>query len=102
VLGYRFPVPHIRPEFRPAEAPAEPTWILLVRGRDDGVRFHEVNALTAMLVERLRENTTLSGAEVVDALLAERAPGDAAALRPAGLALLAQLKAFEAILGTRA
>jgi hypothetical protein len=101
VLGYHYPVQRIRPDFRPAEAPAEPTWVLLVRGRDDDVRFHEINALTAMLIERLRENTTLSGTECVDALLADRGAEEIAALRPAGLALLDQLKSFEAILGTR-
>jgi uncharacterized protein len=101
VLGYRYPVPHIRPDFRPTEMPAEPTWILLVRGRDDEVRFHEINALTAMLVERLRENTTLTGEQCVDALLEGRSAEEIGALRPAGLALLAELKSFEAILGTR-
>jgi hypothetical protein len=101
VLGYHYPVQHIGPEFRPPDMPAEPTWILLVRGRDDDVRFHEINALSAMLIERLRENTALTGALCLDALLAERPADEAAALRPAGLALLLELRSFEAILGTR-
>lgn len=101
VLGYHFPVQHIGPEFRPVETPPEPTWILLVRDRNDDVRFHEINALSAMLIERLRENTDLSGAQCVDALLAERSAEEAAALRPAGHALLRELQSFEAILGTR-
>jgi hypothetical protein len=54
-----------------------------------------------MLIERLRENTTLTGAQCVDALLADRAADAAAALRPAGIALLQELRSFEAILGTR-
>jgi uncharacterized protein len=101
VLGYRFPVQHISPAFRPAEMPAEPTWILLVRGRNDEVRFHEVNALSAMLIERLQENTELSGLQCLDALLAAHAAGDGGALREAGKAVLAELKEREAILGTR-
>lgn len=101
VLGYHFPVHLIGPAFRPGEAPAQPTWILLVRNRDDDVRFHEINALSAMLVERLRENTTLTGAQCVDALLADRPADEAAVLRPAGIALLRELQSFEAVLGTR-
>jgi hypothetical protein len=101
VLGYHYPVQHIGPAFRPAEMPAEPTWILLVRGRDDNVQFHEINALSGVLIEKLRENATLTGAQCVDALLADRSLEDAAALRPAGLALLRELQSFEAILGTR-
>jgi hypothetical protein len=101
VLAYRFPVPHIRPDFQPDAAPAEPTIVLLVRGRDDQVRFHEINALSALLIERLRENSDLAGAEVLDALLAEQGLGGDVSLRDAGLGMLAALKSYEAILGTR-
>ena len=41
VLGYHYPVHLIGPDFRPAEMPPAPTWILLVRNRDDDVRFHD-------------------------------------------------------------
>lgn len=101
VLGYRFPVQHISSSFRPAAVPPEPTWILLVRGRNDEVRFHEINALSAMLIERLQENTELTGLQCLDALLAAHAAGDGGALREAGKAVLAELKEREAILGTR-
>ena len=102
VLGYRFPVHSIRPEFQPDEPSDEPTLLLLVRGRDDEVRFHEINALSAMLIERLRANDGLTGAQCVDALLAERGVEAGTELRNAGLAMLRNLQSFEAILGTRA
>lgn len=101
VLGYRFPVHHIRPEFQPLEAPDEPSVLLLVRGRDDQVRFHEINALSALLIERLRENTRLNGTECLEALLAERGAAGDPALREAGIAMIANLRGFEAILGTK-
>ena len=101
VLAYHFPVEHIGPEFRPEEVPSQPTILLLVRGRNDEVRFHEINALSAMLIERLRANTELSGEQCLDAMLAERSPEEAQALRPAGLGVLRELQGFEAILGTR-
>lgn len=100
VLGYRFPVHQIRAAFRPAQPPAEPTLLLLVRGRDDVVRFNEINAHSAMLIERLQANTTLSGLECVDALLAGYEPELAKNLRCAGEAVLLDLHQCEAILGT--
>jgi len=100
VLAYRFPVHRISPDFRPAEAPAEPTLLLLVRGRDDTVRFHEINALSALLVERLQQNTQASGSECLYALLADYDTETATNLRAAGAAVLHELKEREAILGT--
>ena len=100
VLGYRFPVHRISPDFRPAEAPAEPTLLLLIRDRRDEVGFLEINALTAALIERLRANTEASGADVVAALLAEVAPANAAALQSAGEAIVRNLQARDALLGT--
>ncbi|MFT3791906.1 MAG: putative DNA-binding domain-containing protein [Rudaea sp.] len=100
VLAYHFPVHRISPHFRPAEAPAEPTLLLLVRGRDDAVRFHEINALSALLIERLQRNARASGSECLAALLADYDTATAANLRAAGEAMLRELKEREAILGT--
>ncbi len=101
VLGYRFPVQRISPSLRPTEVPPEPTWILLVRGRDDEVHFHEINALSAVLIERLQQNSEQTGLQCLDVLLAEHAAGDGGTLREAGKAVLIELKEREAILGTR-
>ena len=101
VLGYNFPVQRIRPDYRPTEPPAEPTWLLLVRGRDDQVSFLEINALTAALIERLRGNSEQSGGAVLAALLQEIAPANAAALYDAGSGILRNLQQREAILGIR-
>jgi hypothetical protein len=101
VLAYRFPVHRISPSFRPDAAPAEPTILLLVRGRDDEVRFHEINAISALLIERLQANARLSGQQCLEALLAERGAAENESLREAGIAVLRELKTREAILGTR-
>lgn len=100
VLGYAFPVHQIRPDFRPAEAPPQPTWLLLIRGRDDRVSFLEIDPLTAALIERLRANDSLSGEAVLQQLLQEAAPDNAAALQAAGCAILRNLHEREALLGT--
>lgn len=101
VLAYSYPVHHIGPDFRPREPGAQPTLLLLVRGRDDQVRFYEINALSAMLIERLQSNTDLSGRQCLSAVLAQLDPSTATGLREAGLAMLRELKEREAILGTR-
>jgi hypothetical protein len=66
------------------------------------VRFHEINALSAVLIERLQPNTELTGLQCLDAVLAEHAAGDDGTLREAGKAVLVELKEREAILGTLA
>jgi hypothetical protein len=101
VLAYRFPVHRIRPDYRPDEAPAQPTLILLVRDRRDEIRFLEIDALTALLFERLQANATLAGRAVVDALLAELGRDDDT-VRASGLAILNLLRDRDALLGTRA
>jgi hypothetical protein len=101
-LVYRYPVHRISPQFRPLEAPAEPTVLLLVRDHADKVGFHEINPLTAALLERLQENEGKTGLVVLEALLEDIAPGNADALRDAGIAILHEMKEREAILGSAA
>ncbi len=63
-LAYPYPVHRIGPAFRP-EQPADTTFLVVYRGRDETVRFMELNAATARLLELFRDNR----AERVDALL---------------------------------
>ena len=99
-FGYRFPVHTIRPDFRPDVAPEQPTFLLLVRDRNDGVSFIEVNPLTALLLQRLQENGTDTGLECLRALLAETGNAGDAGLIEGGTAVLQELRDREAILGT--
>jgi len=100
VLAYRFPVHRIAVDFRPTEAPPQPTLILLTRDRADALHFLEIDALTALLFERLQQNTTLTGRACLDALLTELGR-DEPALRDSGLGILRHLRERDALLGTR-
>jgi len=100
VLAYRFPVHRISKDFRPTEAPEQPTLILLTRDRADALHFLEIDALTALLLERLQQNSTLSGRACLDALLTELGR-DEPALRDSGLGILRHLRERDALLGTR-
>jgi len=101
VLAYRWPVHRIGPDFIPQEPSQQPVLLLLTRDRADEVRFTEIDALTALLVERLGANADESGAACVERLLAGLGRGDEPALRESGIAILHRLRACDAILGTR-
>lgn len=69
-LRYRFPVHRIGPGFRPLEA-GEPTYLVVYRDRADRVGFIEQNAVTARLLELVRENTAETGHGLLLALASE-------------------------------
>lgn len=100
VLAYRWPVHRIGPDFVPEAPAAQPVLLLLVRDPDDEVRFIEIDALTAMLVERLGTNRDLPGSECVDRLLDDLGRAGEPALRTSGAAILQHLRAREVLLGT--
>ncbi|MCB1698879.1 MAG: putative DNA-binding domain-containing protein [Halioglobus sp.] len=70
LLCYQYPVHHIGPGFRP-DAPTQPTYLVVYRDRQERVRFMELNAVSARLVELTRGNTTATGARLLQDLAAE-------------------------------
>lgn len=70
VLSYQYPVHKIGPNFRPEQAD-EPTFLVVYRNRDDRVKFIELNAATARLLELVRENSHASGAQLLAELADE-------------------------------
>jgi uncharacterized protein len=100
VLAYRYPVHRIGPDFVPTEPAPQPVLLLLTRDRDDEVQFTEIDALTALLIERLGANRSLSGLACLDALLLELGRADDEALRSGGAAILHHLRSRDALLGT--
>ncbi len=71
LLSYQFPVHRIGPGFRPAVAEEEPTYLVVYRDREDKVRFMELNAATARLVELIRDNSTATAGELLADLAVE-------------------------------
>ena len=70
LLCYQYPVHHIGPGFRP-DALTQPTYLVVYRDRQERVRFMELNAVSARLVELTRDNTTATGARLLQDLAAE-------------------------------
>ncbi len=71
VLAYQFPVHRIGPGFTPAEA-GEPVYLAVYRNRDEEVKFMELNAATARLLELAREaDGGATGTELLQQLATE-------------------------------
>lgn len=100
-LAYDYPVQRIGRDFQP-EAPGEqPTFLVVNRDRHDRVRFLEINAVTAALLERITQHPDATGRALLEAIAAELAHPEPEALVQAGAAMLLQLRERDVVLGTR-
>lgn len=71
-LRYQFPVHRIGPGHELDEAPAEPTYLIVYRNREDQVKFVESNSATARLLELVADNPDkLTGQALLECLAAE-------------------------------
>lgn len=52
---YQFPVHKVGPNYQPQEPPAEPTYLLVYRSKDDKVGFIKLNLVSAYLLQALRD-----------------------------------------------
>ncbi|MGV8990373.1 MAG: DNA-binding domain-containing protein [Thiobacillus sp.] len=96
-LRYDWPVHRIAPRHK--VQPAE-TYLLVFRDTDDRVEFIEINAFTARLLTLL-EPAKLSGHVALEQVATESRHPDPALILQAGAALLEDLRARGAILGSR-
>jgi hypothetical protein len=100
-LAYRYPVHRISQAWQPAEPPAEPSFYIARRDRDDRVGFLHVNAVTLRLVERLQQEPGLTGLGQLEALTRQVPQLDHAGVIAGGTAALQELLAADVVLGTR-
>lgn len=99
LLEYPYPVHHFSPRFKPLQPAVEPTRLLVFRDKEDAVRFVEINAVTARLVQLLREGVC-SGRAALERIATELQHPDPAAVLNFGTVLLGDLRQQGAILGT--
>lgn len=69
-LVYRYPVQRIGADCRP-QHPGEPVYLVVYRNREDAVCFMEINAVTARLLELIRDNNGCTVADVLESLAQE-------------------------------
>ncbi len=60
-LSYRFPVHHIRKDFQPREAPGNATHLLVWRRADFQIKFMELNQITSLLLQKMKEASGKTG-----------------------------------------
>jgi hypothetical protein len=100
-LSYAYPVHRIGPEFQPGQPPPQPTYLVVYRTRQDEVRFMEINAVTARLLQLVEERPTNCGNELLATIATELRHPDPAAVLAAGRDILQSLRERDILLGTR-
>ena len=100
-LAYQFPVHRICSEYQPRTAPPDPTHLLVWRRRDYSIKFMQLNQVSALLVQKLKENTTHTGLELLTALAGKIGHPQPTVVVEAGRDLLQEFKDKEVIPGTR-
>lgn len=100
-LAYEYAVHRIGPAYLPDKPESGPTFLLVVRNREDAVDFMEINPFTWRLIEILTESPGIRGSQALRQLADESGAGETDALLRGGADILARLKARDVILGSR-
>ncbi|MGE3771726.1 MAG: DUF2063 domain-containing protein [Gammaproteobacteria bacterium] len=99
LVRYAWPVHAIGPAFRPAAAPARPTWLLAFRDRAGNFGVLDLNEVAVRLFEGIAAPGAPSAAAILRDLATELAHPDPATVVRGGLQLLERWRAREVILG---
>ena len=100
-LSYRYPVHRIRADFQPTTAPIEATHLLVWRRQDFSIKFMQLNETSMLLVQKMKEETSLTGLDLLNAVTAIIRHPKPEAVLEAGKSLLNELRGKQVILGTR-
>ena len=100
VLSYHWPVHRIAADAIPEKPLATPVWLVVYRTADDVVRFMEINAGTAALLQALEASPLASGREVLLSL-GQQFGMDAEKILQFGKETLSHLHERGILLGTR-
>lgn len=100
LLGYRWPVHRLCTGFVPDAPPDAVTWLVIYRDVADEVKFMEVNAVTAALLQSLEQSPDSNGATLLRQLAVQSGLPEQTALET-GAGMLARLRQKGVLLGTR-
>lgn len=101
VGAYHWPVHRIDGDHRPEAPLAAPVFLAVYRDRTDAVRFLEINAATARLIDLMRAEPLLSGRELALRIATEMQHPDPAAVLAGARDMLTLLRERDIVLGTR-
>lgn len=100
-LSYQYPVHRIRSDFQPQSEPEKATHLLVWRQADFTIKFMQLNEISMLLVQKLKEDSEMSGLELLEAIAGSINHPKPEVVIQAGIALLNELKEKQVILGTR-
>lgn len=98
VLSYQYPVHRIGPGYRPSAPPTTPTFLVAHRNRADEVKFVEINALSAQLLQLLTDQN-FTGRKALQAIAAQRGYQHPRALAEVGIEVLRELSRLGVLCG---
>lgn len=101
VLAYQFPVHRIGENFQPQTPGEQPTYLIVYRNLDDVVKFMEVNATTARLVQILESDEKISGSAAIQQLAVELQHADPESLTRNCYEILKQFHDLGIVLGSK-
>ncbi|MCP4300974.1 MAG: DUF2063 domain-containing protein [Gammaproteobacteria bacterium] len=100
--AYQYPVHRISTDFLPAEPAEQPVYLAIYRSSNDKVRFMELNAITAALLDAVGSNDdNKSGEELLRTLAETIHYPDVGALIGHGAEALNEMRKLEILIGTR-
>ena len=101
-FAYHYPVHRISKDYLPAEPQEQPVYLAIFRRSNDKVRFLELNAVTAALLDAVENNDAgLSGNDLLRALAEKIKYPDIEALTKHGSKALEEMRQLEIITGVR-
>jgi uncharacterized protein len=99
-LVYSYPVHEMGPNYLPETAPAQPTYLVVYRNRNDEIKFMALNTVTARLLDLLLQDETISGRTAIEQIITEMQHSNPEIVLQGGSEALAELQAYGIILGT--
>lgn len=101
-FAYHYPVHRIAPDFLPGAPSDEPVYLAVYRDNDDEVRFMELNAVTAALLDAVENNERdLTGEQLLRELAVTIGYPDTDALLRHGGAALEEMRELGILIGAR-
>ncbi len=100
-LSYRYPVHRICADYQPLSPPADATHLLVWRRCDYTIKFMQLNEISMLLVQKMKEQSGMSGLELLKTVAGIINHPKPVVVLDAGHTLLNELREKQVILGTR-
>ena len=98
-LSYQYPVHKISPDFLPSEPGEQATFLIVYRNFEDDVKFMEINAITAHLIQMINDEQALTGKQMIQQMVEQLNHPEPDVVIQGGVQILNDLKERNIIIG---